>query len=137
LKKYWYYDEAGQRSPSAEYLANSEAEWRDRYWRNFNYSVTNKLEAFRHEREYRVVLPAYMLDYSDKNLRKVKYDFNDLEGIIFGMRTSEQDKLKISKIIEEKCRQTGRFDFKFYQAFYSRQKGTIEHTEMSLLKFQA
>jgi hypothetical protein len=38
--------------------------------------------------------------------------------------------LAICKIIEEKSRATGRTDFKFYQAFYSRALGTIEHEEM-------
>ncbi len=67
--------------------------------------------------------------------RKLKYNFNDLEGIIFGIRTSLDDKLKISKIIEKKCKELGRTDFKFYQAYFSRQRGKIEYSEMSLLKF--
>jgi hypothetical protein len=136
LNKYWYYDETGQRSQSGEELLTLKEEWRKRYWDNFNYSVTNKLEAFCREKEYRLVIPEMILDYSDDNLRKTKYEFTDLEGIIFGIKTPQKDKIEISRIIEDKCRSTGRFDFKFYQAFYSRQTGTIEHAEMRLLKFQ-
>jgi len=46
-----------------------------------------------------------------------------------------EDKLKIIKIIESKCRKENRKDFKFYQAYYSKQKGIIDHAEMTLLKF--
>ncbi|KVX93103.1 hypothetical protein WL09_03430 [Burkholderia ubonensis] len=67
--------------------------------------------------------------------RKLKYDFDDLDGIIFGIRTSLEDKLKISKVIEDKCRTLGRKDFKFYQAYFSRPTGKIEYSPMSLLKF--
>ena len=81
-------------------------------------------------------MPATLVGYSDETLRKAKYDFADLQGIIFGIRTPEEAKLKIARIIEDKCHRHGRSDFKFYQAFYSRQKGTIDHGEMRLLRFQ-
>jgi hypothetical protein len=137
LKKYWFYDETGQRSPTGEEVLTLENESTSRYWDNFNYSVTTKLEAFKQEKEHRLVIPATMLDYSDENLRKAKYEFADLEGIIFGMKTPEKEKIEISRIIEDKCRSSGRFDFKFYQAAYSRRTGKIEHAEMGLLKFKA
>jgi hypothetical protein len=70
-----------------------------------------------------------------RDSRKLKYAFNDLDGIIFGIKTSMEDKLKIIKIIESKCRKENRKDFKFYQAYYSKQKGIIDHAEMTLLKF--
>jgi hypothetical protein len=136
-KKYWYYDEAGERSPTGEEVLTLEDEWRRRYWDNFNYSVTTKLEAFSREKEHRLVITARILDYWDENLRKAKYDFSDLEGIIFGIKTPEKEKIEISRIIEDKCRSSGRFDFKFYQAVYSRQTGTIKHAEMGLLKFKS
>jgi hypothetical protein len=45
------------------------------------------------------------------------------------------DKLAICKIIDRKCCESGRRDFKFYQAFYSRLTGEIGHAEMPWLKF--
>jgi hypothetical protein len=46
------------------------------------------------------------------------YKFEDLEGIIFGFKTALENKIKIMKIIDEKCQKTGRTDFIFYQADY-------------------
>jgi hypothetical protein len=136
LQRYWYSDENGRRSPCADAIFKSEDEWRKKYWENLNISITTKLKDWNYEHEYRLVLTSALFDFSDKKLRKVKYDFNDLEGIIFGIKTDSAKKLEMCKIVEEKCRKSGRTDFKFYQAFYSREKGTIEHSEMGLLKFK-
>ncbi len=76
-----------------------------------------------------------MLDFSTPETRVAHYDFNDLAGIIFGMKTPPDQKRQICKIIEKKCRKTNRTDFKFYEAYYSRATGSIEHREMSFLKF--
>ncbi|EBO7426256.1 hypothetical protein D0128_24510 [Salmonella enterica] len=42
-----------------------------------------------------------------------------LKGIIFGIKTKKEDKIKIMQIINAKCEANDRNDFKFYQAFYS------------------
>jgi hypothetical protein len=47
-----------------------------------------------------------------------------------------KDKKKIIKIIKTKCRKGNRADFKFYQAYYDSQKGSIERAELGLLKFE-
>ena len=60
------------------------------------------------------------------------YDFESLRGIIFGVRTSDDDKLKIIEIIQKKCLESDRADFKFYQAFYSPHDGTIQKNELSI-----
>ena len=65
--------------------------------------------------------------------RKVKYDFNDLEGIIFGIKTSNQDKEKIIDIIREKCLENGRKNFDFYNAEYSHESGKIECVKIDII----
>jgi len=42
-----------------------------------------KLDAWDREKEYRVIVNGDFIDYREKEKRKLKYDFNDLEGIIF------------------------------------------------------
>lgn len=69
--------------------------------------------------------------YSESE-RKLKYKFNDLERIIFGLKTSDDDKVKIINIIK-KCKTEKRVDFKFYQAVYNQDNGKIEHIEMNVL----
>lgn len=115
----WYRDQNNNKSTCADDVFKCEEEWREAYWDNFYKSITTKLEDWRYEGEHRLILSSSMTDYSSPATRKLKYKFKDLDGIIFGMKTSEKDKLSILKIIEEKCRAEGRDDFKFYQAYYS------------------
>jgi len=135
LMKYWYSNENGDRSACADDIFKSEEQWRNKHWANFLHAITNKLKDWETETEYRLILSSTLLDLQSRDSRKLKYAFNDLDGIIFGIKTSMEDKLKIIKIIESKCRKENRKDFKFYQAYYSKQKGIIDHSEMTLLKF--
>ena len=137
LKKYWYYDQNGKQSPCGDDIFKSPDVWRKRYWEDFFLAASCKLQAWSYEQEYRLILPWNEFnDFSSKDGRKVTYDFSYLEGIIFGIMTPMKEKMEICKIIEEKCRKHSRTDFKFYQAYYSPEKGIIEHHEMGLLKFK-
>jgi hypothetical protein len=140
LRRFWYSDRRGNRSACGDpiFLPSTPEEWREIYWESVRQRVSTKTKDWSYEKEYRLVLiSGEVLDFTDESARKVKYQFSDLEGIIFGINTTREHKEQIVKIIERKCRDTGRQDFKFYQAFYSPDRGTIEHAEMSLLKFNA
>lgn len=134
LDKYWYCNAEHKRSSSADAMHRSQQEWRDGYWKNFTAKTASKLKDWRYEDEYRLILTGE-LDFSTTESRKATYDFESLDGIVFGIKTPLETKLAISRIIEEKCRATGRTDFKFFQAYYARSKGVIEHHDLSLLKF--
>ena len=135
LSKYWYTNARGERSTSAMH-ANMD-EWRQAYWRNFTARTTQKLDDWEREKEQRLVIYSSITDFSPPDARKATYRFHDLDGIIFGIRTPLKTKLEIASIIEEKCRAAKRTDFRFYQAYYSRRTGTIEHHELGLLKFNS
>ena len=64
-----------------------------------------------------MVIKDILNTYSIPSDRKFKYDFNSLKSITFGEKTSSLDKDKIIEIINKKCIETGREDFKFYQAY--------------------
>ncbi|WP_080415571.1 DUF2971 domain-containing protein [Burkholderia ubonensis] len=130
----WYTDDSGQRSSCADGLIGDNDERRQEYWRNFYSSATTKLKDWEYEAEYRLVLYSSLFDLTPKD-RALQYDFNDLDGIIFGIKTSMEDKIKIARIIENKCRTHNRHDFNFYQAYYSSRNAKIEYSKMSLLKF--
>jgi hypothetical protein len=66
----------------------------------------------------------------------VRYHFSDLLGVIFGARTSSEDKLRIMKIIEEKCRAEKRTDFEFHQVQYSRKDRSFRIAPLGLIRFQ-
>lgn len=133
---WWYLDENSNKSSCNEDVYKDVNQWREKYWSDLQKNLTIKLEDWSYEEEYRLILYGNFTDYGDVAKRKLKYHFKDLEGIIFGVNTSEQDKLSIMKIIENKCRNEKRQDFKFYQAYYSRKTGKIENTEWRLLNFK-
>ncbi len=135
LKALWYSDEAGNLSSCGDHLNNEEPSWREAYWKNFYDSFSVKLSEWSYEKEYRLVIDGGFTDYKHSSNRKLKYGFNDLEGIIFGMKTSTLDKIKIMKIIESKCKKNKRKEFNFYQAYYSKDSGKVENFKLNLLKF--
>lgn len=134
LSKCWYTDEQGHISTCSDGIFGNEEQWREKYWKDFYQVITTKLEDWSKEKEYRLILSSSLSDFSTPEDRKLKYDFADLKGIVFGIKTPLEDKLKVMRVIDAKCQESGRKDFKFYQADYSPLNGCIEHNEMSLLK---
>jgi hypothetical protein len=136
LNHLWYSNENGDTSICAEHLNENNEEWVDKYWENFYKSISIKLSEWKYEKESRLIITNNFIDYSDKNTRKLKYDFNDLDGIIFGVKTKTSDKIRILKIIEEKCKKHNRKEFNFYQAYYSKDSGKIENVKLELINLE-
>lgn len=134
LNATWYFGD-GEMSICAEDMLSNEDAWRKRYWANFHRDILVKSKDWEYEKEYRLILSSSLNSFSDKKDRLLKYDFNSLTGLIFGIKTSKEDKVKIMKIIESKCKKLDRKDFKFYQARYSPDNKCIISDEMKLLKF--
>lgn len=116
-------------------MHQSAEQWRQKYWDDFYTGISIKLVDWAYEKEHRLLLSSTIFDFKEPHTRKLKYNFCDLEGIIFGIKTPEKEKKIIMNIIEEKCRLDNRQDFKFYQAYYSRVSGKVKAAEMDLLKF--
>lgn len=137
IDKLWYSDENGNKSICGNHLSGveDEDEWRNKYWDNFDNTLTVKLNEWAYEKEYRLTISGDLIDYKEKNSRKLKYDFKELEGIIFGIKTSTEDKLRIVKIVEQKCKENSRKEFDFQQAYYSKDDGQIKTYKLNFLKF--
>ncbi len=132
---FWFRNPDGSLSSTGVDLLSGTEEWRKQYWENFHMSVTSKLKDWQHEREYRITLQSWLADLSVPSERTLRYRFEDLQGIIFGMKTTVQDKAAIVRIIHAKCKETGRAGFEFRQAYYSRLSGRVETTPWDLVKF--
>ncbi|KIY16890.1 DUF2971 domain-containing protein [Pseudomonas amygdali] len=130
LEKHWYSDKTIGKSKYSS--SNMESEWRDNYWKNFIASITVKLREWRFESEYRLILAPSILDLSASKDRIMNYNFLSLEGIIFGIKTSLDDKVKIIKIIEDLCTKHNRADFNFYQAWYDPSTRKIQHSKLGI-----
>lgn len=131
-----WFSSKGKISECAENMYKSEEQWRKKYWNNFFRDITVKTEDWEYEKEYRIILSSSLDSYSNKESRIFTYDFQSLAGIVFGIKTSTEDKIKILKIIEKKCEETGRKDFKLFQAYYSNEEKSIKYAELSLIKFE-
>ncbi|MNR38225.1 hypothetical protein D3C85_1563080 [compost metagenome] len=66
--------------------------------------------------------------------RTLKYNFESLEGIIFGIKTSDSDKIALMQKIKQLCSEHGSRSFKFYQARYDQVDKTIRYYELDKLK---
>ena len=86
---------------------------------------------WRNEHEYRIFLPDKFYRYVDKNSRRLRYDLNALKGIIFGLRTTLDDKFElVQKLVRLK---KSLRDFEFYQAEFDDETQNISVREKFLL----
>lgn len=135
LRKMWFSDSEGNHSSCSKEVWGDIDKWRVSYWDNYTKRNITKTKDWSYENEYRLILGGFFHDYSDKAKRTLTYNFDSLHGLIFGMNTKVEDKLKIINIIENKCKEEGRENFNFYQAYYSSKEKCIQHSLLHLIKF--
>ena len=136
LMDLWYTDEGGSISTCAGHLLpDGDADnWRKHHWEKLISEISFKTRDWAYEQEHRLVLCHAFSDSLDQDARTLIYDFRSLTGVIFGMRTSNDDKRRIVKIIGRKCAESGRTDFQFFQAYYSPTHGDIRRHNL-LIRF--
>ena len=136
LRELWYTDQDGRTSECAAHIEskNEGAAWKELYWKNFFRDVTFKTKDWRYEQEYRLILDDGLGQFNEKDDRALTYNLDSLKGIIFGIRTSREDKVKIREFIEEKkkCSENNQTDFKYFQAYYSANDSKIHTREIQL-----
>ena len=139
VKEHWYTDEEGNVSECASHIpldgdmdSDEMVDWRNRHWNTFYRDITVKTKDWKYEEEYRLILEDGLRQFDEEESRALRYDFNSLKGIIFGIKASDEDRLKILQIIQKKCEKHDRTDFKFYQAYYSPESGGIRKDEIQL-----
>ena len=133
LLKQWYGDKDGKLSECGAHLGtDGEDAWRKNYWDNFYRDTTIKTPDWEYEQESRLVLTDMLCDLSDKRLRTLTYNFSSLKGIIFGINTSDTDKLRIIQAIPNKCQANNRTDFEFFQAYYCNETGKIQKYKLHI-----
>lgn len=112
--KFWFLDKEGAVSTIGLEVLSGTEEWRQEYKLSFDNTIITKLADWQHEKEYRIALHSPVLNLFSTLSRKIKYRFEDLQGIIFGIKTSTQDKIEIIRLIEAKCKQERRQKFEFH-----------------------
>ena len=114
----WFRDREGNLSARSEILDSGNTDWQRNYNQNYQKSITVKMGDWHKENEFRLTMHSYLLDIQNPKNRCIQYDFNSLDGVIFGINTPPKDKMKIITIIENLCIKNSRKDFNFYQARY-------------------
>ena len=129
LRKLWFTDDKGNTSESLPTDIDVSLE---NYWDSSIHDITIKTKDWKYERECRLILQDIAEHFDEKDRRKLSYNFYWLKGIIFGINTSYEHKLRIIEIILNKCEEYNRTDFKFYQAYYSPEAGNIQKYRIPL-----
>ncbi len=127
LKSTWYTDENNNISDIFEDILNNNLS-------KINQNILRKTKDWEYEKEYRLILEESKERNITKKERLLEYDFNSLKGIIFGINTSLEDKMKITEIIEQKCKENEKEDFEFYQAYYCDKNKNIQMVQYELYK---
>lgn len=115
----WYMNENKELSTSAENIFKDEEKWRKKHWEQFEPSLLRKLPDWKKEKEYRILLTSILDGYEDPKSRLLKYDFSDLETLIFGTNTPDKERFEIINIIKKKCMENGRKNFDFYEMYFN------------------
>ena len=134
LRRLWYTDQEGNVSECAAHIGpdGNEGAWRKSYWDNFFHDITIKTKDWAYEQEYRLILEDGLSEFNKGSDQTLTYHFNSLKGVIFGIRTSDENRKKIIEIIERKCVKYNRTDFKFFQADYSSENRNIRKYPIQL-----
>lgn len=133
LENTWMRSQAGEPSTRLHEIAGDMRAWRKAHWDKSFERATWKHPDWSHEDELRLIASTPFTD--DPAPGPLTYEFSQLEGIVFGMRMTTEDKLRIAQVLEKKCKSEGREDFRFFQAHYSPQRGEMEVHELGLLTF--
>lgn len=106
--------------------------WTNKSHEYFYNNFSIKLPDWKKEREHRIILEKNYFCGNTNEEKKFTYDFNLLRGIIFGIKTKDEEKAEIIEIIKQKCNLNNRNDFELYQAEYDDDTGLINSTKIHL-----
>jgi len=99
--------------------------WHKNYLKVYDKCLFQKTTSWKYENEYRMVLSG-LHDRFGKDGVKLRYKFCKLKGIIFGVKTSYDDKIQTINILKKLCKEKEINNFAFYQAIYDQEENTIK-----------
>ncbi len=123
----WYTDKGGNVSSRKIDVFNNHSEWQANYHRDNLKSLTVKTMHWSNEQEYRLILKSEFNSCIGEEDRKLRYNFEDLDGIIFGIKTADSDKYRLIEMVERMCQARNREEFIFYQSYYDSSADAIHY----------
>lgn len=129
---YWYTSNSNEISPCAKWLYDKSSEVLPKHRQQFQQSLSTKTADWEKESESRIILSGLYLTPEE---RLAKFQFSELDGIIFGINTSDDAKVKIIRKIAQHCKEFRRTDFKFYQAHFNETYTKVVSEHLKYIKF--
>ena len=129
----WLVDENKNKSKNYEWIHKDMDHWRRNYWDFFEKMNCSKTKDWEYEQEFRLYITDSFFEFKEAKERAIKYKFENLNGIIFGIKTTTEDKIRIIKIIAQKCKEIKREEFNFYQAVYDPELAEIKIKKLDVL----
>lgn len=126
ILSHWWRDKNGEMSSRISGLHQDYNKWHKDYWNNWKELHSTKSMDWHYESEYRIITTTFSDESKGKKGTNMIYEFNDLEGIIFGKNMLEEHKHKIANIIKAKLNENKRPNFSLYQAYYCNNSNKIE-----------
>lgn len=127
LQSDWYTGPGGELSICMGEVFEDVRLWQNKFWEKHKLSITSKTRHWEGESEYRLLLTTNFQNAVPEQDRCLRYNFDSLEGIIFGIKTSNDQKFKLMRLVEDLCLSHQRKGFNFYQAYYDPASKDIEH----------
>lgn len=106
------------------------------FWEKYIEKTSLKFKDWAYENETRAMKHSFGFEKIDKKDRVLRYKFEQLQGVIFGLRTTEEIQLEIMRIVEEKMKLHGHRAFGFYKAEYSSVRRRLIIRKYSLMKYE-
>jgi hypothetical protein len=106
------------------------------YWSRFRQKARFKLSVWKHEEEVRVVRNSVFRGRLKSESRILRYSFEQLVGIIFGMRTPVEEELRIIDVVDRQLQKHPDRTFEFHKASYSPTQSRFEILALTLLELQ-
>lgn len=94
--------------------------WRAQYWEDQLKKYHSKMGIWEYEHEYRFFMDEGFHQFANDE-RNISYDRKHLKGVVFGIKTSIQDKARILNAFKG----AGMKDYEIYQAEYDNEKQKI------------
>lgn len=131
VEQFWLKDDLGE----SELLSSYRSFDSNHYWAAYKEKISYKMADWRHEMEVRALQYPFGYDSLVAESKLLRYNFDSLKGIVFGLRTPEEIQLDILEAVRLKLAESDRTDFDFYKAKYSRSENRIKIRRLSLLSF--
>ena len=99
----WFTDEKGKTSKCVDSCQSERdrSDWQKKYRDSFYRDIITKIKDWQDEQEWRLILDDLSAGFDVANNRTLRYDFNSLKGIIFGINTTDEDRLRIIEFFKE------------------------------------